>query len=53
VKPLDKVVGRAYEMFLSKAFLYQYEKHNIMQSDFEESFIQLEQIIQDYKQLSV
>jgi tubulin delta len=50
--PLQPIVSRAYEMFLSKAYLHQYENHKIYSSDFEECFVKLEDIISNYKAIS-
>jgi hypothetical protein len=36
VKPLNKVVSKACEMYLSRAFLHHYNKHGISEGDFED-----------------
>ncbi|PRP78227.1 hypothetical protein PROFUN_13865 [Planoprotostelium fungivorum] len=51
VQPLDKIVSKAYNMYHSGAYLYQYEAHGITRDDFDLSFVQLEKVIQDYRSL--
>eukprot|EP00040_Diaphanoeca_grandis_P009647 m.49602 g.49602 ORF g.49602 m.49602 type:complete len:464 (-) comp21062_c0_seq2:124-1515(-) len=50
-KPLDRVVSRAWKTFASRAFLHQYEAHNIREDDFVDSFVTCEQIVKNYKDL--
>ncbi|XP_061031064.1 tubulin delta chain isoform X6 [Eubalaena glacialis] len=48
VKPLDMVVGKAWNMFASKAYIHQYTKFGIEEEDFLDSFTLLEQVIASY-----
>ncbi|XP_006832431.1 PREDICTED: tubulin delta chain isoform X3 [Chrysochloris asiatica] len=48
VKPLDTIVGKAWNMFASKAYVYQYTKFGIEEEDFLDSFSLLEQVIASY-----
>ncbi|XP_040857437.1 tubulin delta chain [Ochotona curzoniae] len=51
VKPLDRIVGRAWNMFASKAYLHQYTKFGVQEEDFLDSFTLLEQVIASYRSL--
>ncbi|XP_007946055.1 tubulin delta chain [Orycteropus afer afer] len=48
VKPLDMIVGKAWNMFASKAYIHQYTKFGIEEDDFLDSFTLLEQVIASY-----
>ncbi|XP_068834366.1 tubulin delta chain isoform X3 [Capricornis sumatraensis] len=48
VKPLDMIVGKAWNMFASRAYLHQYTKFGIEEEDFLDSFTLLEQVIASY-----
>ncbi|XP_036691198.1 tubulin delta chain isoform X3 [Balaenoptera musculus] len=48
VKPLDMIVGKAWNMFASKAYIHQYTKFGIEEEDFLDSFTLLEQVIASY-----
>ncbi|XP_062071935.1 tubulin delta chain isoform X2 [Lepus europaeus] len=48
VKPLDTIVGRAWNMFASKAYIHQYTKFGVEEEDFLDSFTLLEQIVASY-----
>ncbi|XP_029066492.1 tubulin delta chain isoform X2 [Monodon monoceros] len=48
VKPLDTIVGKAWNMFASKAYIHQYTKFGIEEEDFLDSFTLLEQVIASY-----
>uniref|UniRef100_A0A663MC90 Tubulin delta chain n=1 Tax=Athene cunicularia TaxID=194338 RepID=A0A663MC90_ATHCN len=48
LKPLDNVVGKAWNMFASKAYIHQYTKFGIEEEDFLDSFTALEQVISSY-----
>ncbi len=52
VSPLDQVCGRAWNMFSSRAYIHQYSKFGLTQEDFMSSFVAIEQVIKDYKDLS-
>ncbi|XP_023409291.1 tubulin delta chain isoform X2 [Loxodonta africana] len=51
VKPLDTIVGKAWNMFASKAYIHQYTKFGIEEEDFLDSFTLLEQVIASYRNL--
>ncbi|XP_056412652.1 tubulin delta chain [Hyla sarda] len=51
LKPLDTIVGKAWTMFASKAYVHQYTKYGIEEEDFLQSFTTLEQIISSYSTL--
>ncbi|XP_032354272.1 tubulin delta chain isoform X3 [Camelus ferus] len=51
VKPLDMIVGKAWNMFASKAYLHQYTKFGIEEEDFLDGFALLEQVIASYSNL--
>nr|XP_044600339.1 tubulin delta chain isoform X1 [Equus asinus]XP_044600340.1 tubulin delta chain isoform X1 [Equus asinus] len=48
VKPLDMIVGKAWNMFASKAYVHQYTKFGIEEEDFLDSFALLEQVVASY-----
>lgn len=52
LKPLDNMVGKAWNMFASRAYIHQYVKFGISEEDFLDSFTSLEQVISSYSQLS-
>ena len=52
VDSLDRAVGRAWNMFASRAYLHQYTSHGLDENDFVDCFAALEQILADYRQLS-
>ncbi|XP_062329012.1 tubulin delta chain [Osmerus eperlanus] len=49
--PLDNMVGKAWNMFASRAYIHQYTKFGISEEDFLDSFTSLEQVISSYSQL--
>ncbi|XP_059186776.1 tubulin delta chain isoform X3 [Centropristis striata] len=51
LRPLDHMVGKAWNMFASRAYIHQYIKFGISEEDFLDSFTSLEQVISSYKQL--
>ncbi|KAF7663125.1 hypothetical protein LDENG_00217940 [Lucifuga dentata] len=51
LKPLDYMVGKAWNMFASRAYIHQYLKFGISEEDFLDSFTSLEQVISSYGQL--
>ena len=51
VAPLDVVCGRAWNMFSSRAYVHQYERFGMTEEDFMHSFVSLEQLIRDYKNI--
>jgi tubulin delta len=52
VKLLDHVVGKAWTMFGSRAYVNQYLRHGMEEENFLDCFASLEQIIANYKHLS-
>ncbi|XP_036415744.1 tubulin delta chain [Colossoma macropomum] len=51
LKPLDNIVRKAWNMFVSRAYVHQYTKFRISEEDFLDSFSMLEQIISSYTHL--
>ncbi|XP_071394379.1 tubulin delta chain isoform X3 [Centroberyx affinis] len=51
LRPLDNMVGKAWNMFASRAYIHQYIKFGISEEDFLDSFTSLEQVISSYSQL--
>ncbi|XP_029467409.1 tubulin delta chain [Rhinatrema bivittatum] len=51
LKPLDSIVGKAWNMFASKAYVHQYTKFGIEEEDFLNSFTAVEQVISSYSSL--
>lgn len=48
---LDGVVGKAWRMFASRAYVHQYLKHGLSEEDFVDSFACLEQVVHNYKNI--
>ncbi|XP_072502988.1 tubulin delta chain isoform X2 [Notamacropus eugenii] len=48
LKPLDTIIGKAWNMFASKAYVHQYTKFGIEEEDFLDSFTLLEQVVASY-----
>lgn len=48
---LDRTVGRAWNMFASRAYLHQYTSRGLDENDFVDCFAALEQILADYRRL--
>ncbi|XP_034882590.1 tubulin delta chain isoform X2 [Mirounga leonina] len=48
LKPLDTIVGKAWNMFASKAYIHQYTKFGMEEEDFLDSFTLLEQVVASY-----
>lgn len=51
IDSLDRTVGRAWNMFASRAYLHQYTSRGLDENDFVDCFAALEQILADYRQL--
>ncbi|XP_068934282.1 tubulin delta chain isoform X4 [Petaurus breviceps papuanus] len=51
LKPLDTIIGKAWSMFASKAYVHQYTKFGIEEEDFLDSFTILEQVVASYCKL--
>ena len=51
LKPLNAVVSKAWNMFASRAYVHQYAKHGIVEDDFVDSFVALEQVVKNYSSL--
>lgn len=52
IESIDSLVGKAWNMFTSHAYLHQYTKHGLNQEDFLSCFTVMENVIHDYKSLS-
>ena len=52
VDSLDRTVGRAWNMFASRAYLHQYMSRGLEENDFVDCFAALEQILADYRRLN-
>ena len=52
VDSLDRVVGRAWNMFASRAYLHQYTNCGLDENDFVDCFAALEQVLADYRHLN-
>ena len=48
---VDSVLSRAWTMFASRAYVYQYQKYGLEEDDFVDSFACLEQVLANYGQL--
>ncbi|KAK3607578.1 hypothetical protein CHS0354_011115 [Potamilus streckersoni] len=48
---LNHMIGKAWNMFSSRAYVYQYEKHGLTEEDFLDSFVTLEQVVANYNTL--
>ena len=48
---LQRVNAKAVELFKAGAYLHQYEAHGVTRDDFRESFLQVGQVIQDYRSI--
>eukprot|EP00941_MAST-03F_sp_MAST-3F-sp1_P003698 g3698.t1 len=51
LKPLNRALNSAENMYHAKAYLHQYEKYGVEDIDFHEAFLQLRQIECNYKSL--
>ncbi|KAH9515143.1 Tubulin delta chain [Bulinus truncatus] len=51
VKPLNKIMDKAWNMFASRAYVHQYLKHGLTEEDFLDSFVTLENVIESYIKL--
>ena len=52
VQPLDRVCGRAWNMFSARAYLHQYEKFGFSSEEFMSSFVTVEQVLRDYSSIT-
>ena len=50
-QPPARMLGRAYAMFGSRAFVHQYEAHGVEAASFEEAFARVEDIGASYAAL--
>ncbi len=48
---LDNMVGKAWKMFASRAYIHQYTKYGLTEEDFVDSFGCLEQVVSSYKNI--
>ena len=51
VAPLERVTGKAWKTFASRAFVHQYAAHGVSEDDFVDNFVKMEQLIASYKGL--
>lgn len=51
VRLMDTMVGKAWDMFSSRAYVHQYAKHGLQEDEFLDGFATLEQVIANYKHL--
>ena len=51
IETIDKLVGKAWSMFTSKAYMHQYNRHGLIHDDFLDCFNLMEKVIFDYKSL--
>lgn len=51
VAPLDRVTGKAWKMFGSRAFVHQYGEYGLSEESFMECFINVEQVLKNYSSL--
>ncbi|KAK3238435.1 hypothetical protein CYMTET_51555 [Cymbomonas tetramitiformis] len=49
--PTERMLGRAYTMHASKAYLHQYTSHGMSPGDFEEAFMRIEDTLAHYRAL--
>jgi tubulin delta len=51
LRPLDAIVGKAYHTFASGAYLHHYVKHGLDKNSFHLNFVELEQIVSNYRNM--
>ncbi|XP_002735635.1 tubulin delta chain-like [Saccoglossus kowalevskii] len=51
IAALNTVVGKAWNMFASRAYVHQYIRYGLAEEDFVDSFAGLEQVIKSYSEL--
>ncbi|KAK3723858.1 hypothetical protein RRG08_008662 [Elysia crispata] len=51
VRPLDRILSKAWTMFSSRAYVHQYLRHGLSEEDFLDSFISLEKVVASYNNL--
>lgn len=51
VDTLDRIVAKAWSMFMSRAYLHQYERYDITEDHMLDCFSIMEKVIHDYKLL--
>ncbi|XP_077996264.1 tubulin delta chain-like [Glandiceps talaboti] len=49
--PLNTVVGKAWNMFASRAYVHQYLRYGLAEEDFVDSFAALEQVVKSYSDI--
>ncbi|KAL8596900.1 hypothetical protein ACOMHN_065849 [Nucella lapillus] len=47
-RPLDYILGKAWDMFASRAYVHQYVKRGMSEEDFLDAFVTLEQVVASY-----
>lgn len=53
IDAIDTLVGKAWSMFTSKAYMHQYTRHGMANEDFLDCFDLMEKVITDYKGLGI
>lgn len=51
IPTLASTTEKACQMFSSGAYLHQYARHNVDQAFFQQTFLQVDQILQNYQSL--
>lgn len=51
VRPLDRILSKAWTMFTSRAYVHQYLKHGLSEEDFLDSFLSLEKVVASYNDM--
>lgn len=51
IRPLNNSIEKAWDMFNARAYLHQYEKHDLHMDDFIDTFAVVEQIVSDYSRI--
>lgn len=49
--PVSRMLGRAAQLYESRAYVHHYERHGLACSDFEEAFERVEGIVERYAAL--
>lgn len=51
LQSIDKIIGKAWCMYTSRAYIHQYTKHGLTDENFLNCFTSMEKAIQDYRML--
>ncbi len=52
IRPLDSVCQQAWNMYSSRAYIHQYSQYGLLEEDFLDSFMTVEQIIRNYASIT-